>query len=41
MMIISVKGDGESCADPDRYLQIMSGESLSQMGVAQRTDLIV
>jgi hypothetical protein len=41
MMVISVKGPGESCADPDRYLQVMSGESLAAFGVSQRTDIII
>lgn len=40
-MVISVKGQGESCADPDRYLQIMSGDALASFGVSQRTDIIV
>lgn len=40
LMIISVKGSGENCADPDRFLQVMSGETLSQFGVAQRKDVI-
>jgi hypothetical protein len=41
LLMVSVKGDGETCADPDRYLQVMSGESLAQMGVAARTDLVL
>lgn len=40
-MVISVKGAGETCADPDRYLQIISGKTLASFGVSQRTDLIV
>lgn len=39
-MIITVKGAGEKCADPDRFLQVMSGETLAQFGVSQRSDLI-
>lgn len=41
MLIISVKGAGESCSDPDRYLQVMTGESLAKFGVSQSKDLIV
>jgi hypothetical protein len=29
LLVITVKGPGEKCADPDRYLQIQSGDSLS------------
>ncbi len=38
LMIIIVKGVGEKCADPDRYLEVMSGESLAHQGVSHRKD---
>ena len=41
LLIITVKGLGESCADPDRYLEIISGENLAQNGVANRNDIII
>ncbi len=41
LLIITVKGFGESCGDPDRFLQVMSGDSLSQMGISQRNDIIL
>ena len=41
LMIIIVKGVGEKCADPDRYLEVMSGESLAHQGVSHRKDLII
>lgn len=41
MMVITVKGPGETCSDPDRYLQVMSGEALAAFGVSQRNDIII
>lgn len=41
LLIVTVKGPGETCADPDRYLQVMSGETLARFGVSQRSDIIV
>jgi hypothetical protein len=40
-MVISVKGTGEKCADPDRFLQIISGDTLASYGVAQNADIII
>lgn len=40
-MTVVIKGPGEKCADPDRFLQVMSGETLAKNGVAQRNDLII
>lgn len=34
LMVIAVKGIGEKCADPDRYLQIISGDTLASYGVS-------
>jgi len=41
IMIISVKGLGEECADPDRYVQTVSEDSLAQIGATIKDDLIV
>lgn len=41
LMVITVMGAGESCADPDRYVQSISGSALSAFGVPQRQDLII
>jgi len=41
LLIVTVKGAGENCADPDRYLQVMSGETLARFGVSQRNDIIL
>jgi len=41
MMLVTVKGPGEACADPDRYVQSISASSLSQFGVPQRQDIII
>ena len=41
IMIISVKGLGEECADPDRYVQTVSEDSLAQVGATINEDLIV
>lgn len=40
-MIITVMGPGESCADPDKYVQAISAEALSQFGVPQRSGIII
>ena len=39
-MIVSVKALGQTCADPDRYLQVISGDTLASLGIAQNRDLI-
>jgi hypothetical protein len=36
-----VKGAGEKCPDPDRFLEVMSGESLAHKGVSTRQDMII
>lgn len=41
LMVITAMGAGESCADPDRYVQSISGSALSAFGVPQRQDLII
>jgi hypothetical protein len=41
IMIITVKGLGEECADPDRYVQTVSEDSLAQVGATINEDLIV
>jgi len=32
---------GETCSDPDRYVQTVSGETLSEIGVSQKEDIIL
>jgi hypothetical protein len=34
-MVVTVKKLGEECADPDKYVDTVSGESLSAVGVSQ------
>ena len=41
ILIITVMDIGESCSDPDRYVQTVSGESLSEIGVSQKSDIIL
>ena len=40
-MIVRVAGAGESCPDPDRYIQPLSGDSVSSSGVKQKEDIII
>jgi hypothetical protein len=40
-MIVRVTGAGESCPDPDRYIQPLAGESVASQGVSQNTDIII
>ena len=40
-MVITVMGAGETCTDPDRYVQSISGSALSAFGVPQRQDIII
>jgi hypothetical protein len=40
-MIVRVAGAGESCPDPDRYIQPLSADSLSSSGVKQKEDIII
>jgi hypothetical protein len=41
IMIVSVKGLGEECADPNRYLQTISEESLAEIGASIKLEIIV
>ena len=41
LMIIRVTGAGESCPDPDRYIQPMSGETAASSGISQKADIIL
>jgi hypothetical protein len=40
-MIVKVTGSGESCPDPDRYIQPISGESVASVGVQLKQDIII
>ena len=40
-MIVSVKGAGLSCTSKDAYLQVISGETLANLGIAQNKNLIL
>lgn len=41
IMVVTVKNAGEGCADPDRYVQTISGDSLSEVGVQQNRDILL
>jgi len=41
LMIVRVTGPGESCPDPDRYIQPISGETVATAGVSQNADIII
>ena len=41
IMIITVKAKGETCADPDRYVQTVSGSSLAEVGISTKKDIIL
>ncbi len=41
LMIVRVTGAGESCPDPDRYIQPLSADSVASSGVKQNEDIIV
>lgn len=41
LMVITVMAAGETCTDPDRYVQSISGSALSAFGVPQRQDIII
>jgi hypothetical protein len=41
MMMITVMGPGESCADPDKYVKSISGSALSEFGMPQRDSIII
>jgi hypothetical protein len=40
LMIVSVKGPGLSCPSKDAYLQVISGETLANLGISQNKNLI-
>lgn len=41
LMIVRVTGAGETCPDPDRYIQPLSGDSVASSGVTQNPDIII
>lgn len=41
LMIVRVAGSGESCPDPDRYIQPLAGDTVAQSGISQKADLII
>ena len=41
ILMVTVMAAGETCSDPDRYVQTVSGESLSEIGVSLRKDIIL
>jgi hypothetical protein len=40
IMIITIKAKGETCSDPDRYIQNLSQENVAEQGVRIRSDII-
>jgi len=40
-MIVKVKEEGETCQDPDRYIQPLSADSVASLGVKVKEDLII
>ena len=40
-MIVRVAGVGESCPDPDRYIQALSEDSAASSGVSQKANIIL
>jgi len=40
LLIVSVKGAGEKCGDPDRYIQSSSADTLAALGISVRPDII-
>ncbi len=40
-MLVRVAGSGESCPDPDRYIQPLSGDTVASSGIAQKADIII
>ena len=40
-MIMRITDVGESCPDPDRYIQTISAESVASYGVKQNQDIII
>ena len=41
MIIINVKGIGEECADSDRYVKTVDGDTLANLGVIQNPEIIL
>jgi len=41
LMIVRVAGSGETCPDPDRYIQPLAGETVASQGVSQKQDIII
>jgi len=41
MMMITVMGPGEACADPEKYLKSISGDALSEFGMPQSESIII
>jgi len=41
MMMITVMGAGQACADPDRFVQSISGNALSEFGMPQSDEIII
>jgi len=41
LMVVTVKKLGEECSDPDKYVQTVSGDTLSAVGVQQSKNIIV
>ena len=41
ILVVQVVGPGEECADSDRFVQTITENSLAEVGVAQRGDLIL
>ncbi len=39
-MIVSVKGKGETCSDPDRYIQSASASNVAEQGVKIKNSII-
>jgi len=41
LMVVSVKGPGLACPNKDAYLQVISGDTLASLGIAQSKTLIL
>ena len=41
LMMITVMGPGEACADPDKYVKSISGNALSEFGMPQSEEIII
>lgn len=40
LLVVSVKGKGENCGDPDRYIQQASADTVAEQGVKIKDDII-